>query len=368
MTSGAWSAEVFACETEWKAQGYVSLSSLFAAAAAGDAVDVDQRAVRLCQAFNGAPAARAAIKNASARGRSDAANLAAWMTVQDLVPVQARALSWEQADALEQSLLADPDGVLAKGTQLYPLSCAGRHFGLDPHWIQDRLTQGRARFDRFVAARESDTAILVGNGPSLKQTDLSLLRGQDVYISNYAIRNDALRSCAKGVAVSNYLVAEQEPHVFQIDNLWKFHPAWMSHVLGDSDSTVWLQALGGSLFFGSAPRDRIAWHATVTYFWMQILYGAGYRRVLLIGVDNSYQQAPGLKEGDVVAQHDDDPNHFDPAYFKGKVWQAADTSHMAETYAKARAFYERDGREIVNCTVGGSLEVFRRASLAQMVR
>ena len=369
MSATPWPAAISTCEAEWRAQDFVSLETLFAAAVeiAAPGQDVMQAAQRLCMAFNHAPAARAAMQQAARAGQGDAANLAAWMVAQGMAPVAAQPLNWEQAGVLEQSLLADPDAFLARADQPYPLSSTDRHFGLQTAWVRDRLAQGRDRFTQFCAARENDTAILVGNGPSLKQTDLSLLQGQDVFISNYAIRNEELRGYAKGVAVSNYLVAEQEPHVFQLDEMWKFHPVWMGHVLGDSAQTVWMQAFGGELFFGTDPGHCVAWHATVTYFWLQILYGAGYRRVLLIGVDNSYRQAASLKEGDLVRQQDDDPNHFEPTYFKGKVWQAADTDHMAKTYAKAREVYEASGRVIINCSVGGTLDVFRRTPLEQMV-
>ena len=375
MKAAAWPVEFHVCEDEWKANGFVSLATIFSAAvglatgsgALAGANQVDQIARHLCRAFNTAPAAWAAIRSARPQDHSDAANLLAWMQVQGLAAAPAQPLSWGQASMLERDLLADHNGFLAQDVQPYPLSISDRHFGLDVRWIRERLALGRDRYARFCAVRENDTAVLVGNGPSLNETDLSLLQGQDVFISNYAIRNDELRGYAKGVAVTNYLVAEQEPYVFQFDDVWKFHPVWMGHVLEDSDQTAWMPALGGDLFFGTDPSRSIAWHATVTYFWLQVLYGAGYKRVLLIGVDNDYQQGAELKEGDLVVQEENDLNHFDPAYFRGKIWQAADTGHMAQTYAKAREIYESSDRTIINCSAGGKLDVFPRSTLEQMV-
>ena len=353
-----------ACQALWQAQGYVGLPALFQAAGAlpGEGAP-DAVARRLCLAFNGAQAAQTLIDKAAQRGDADAANLAAWMGAQDLTARPSRPLAQAQVAELEAQLLKDPQGYVDRADLPYPLSFAERHIGFDPLWTRARLQRGRDRFEAFAGSRRSDTAILVGNGPSLNQIDFDLLRGQDVYISNYAIRHPDLRRLARGVAVSNLLVAEQEPHVFQTTNLWKFHPVWLGHVLGDSAQTVWLNALGGPLFFSPQVRAQIAWHATVTFLWLQLLYSAGYRRVLLIGVDNAYKQAKTAREGDILQQDEDDPNHFDPAYFKGKVWQAADTDHMAASYALAGEYYAADGREIVNCTVGGTLEMFRRMPL-----
>lgn len=358
-------AELIACQEQWARRGFVPLPAIFQAAGAlfseGPA---EALAMRLCQAFNGGPVEQKALREAAGGGDHDAANLAAWMAVHGLDAQPARRLPRERAQALEARLLEAPEAFVARGEHPYPFSMAERHLGFDPGWARRRLQDGTDRFAALARARRSDIAVLVGNGPSLARIDLETLRGQEVFISNYAIRHPLLRELARGVAVSNPLVAEQEPHVFQTNNLWKFHPVWLGHILGDGPQTVWLNALGGPLFFSEDVTRKIAWHATVSHFWLQILYGAGYRRVLLIGMDNAYRQDADKREGDLIHQEQDDPNHFDPAYFKGKVWQAADTGHMAATYRLAREVFEADGREVVNCSAGGRLETFRRAALS----
>ncbi|MBC7739875.1 MAG: hypothetical protein H7245_22295 [Candidatus Saccharibacteria bacterium] len=155
----------------------------------------------------------------------------------------------------------------------------------------------------------------------------------------------------------------QEPALFGLCDLWRFHPVWLGHELADSPRTIWLNAVGGNLFFSSALDRQVAWHATVTYFWLQILFHAGYRRVAMIGVDHSYQQPQGTVEGTVLRQEGDDQNHFMLGYFRNRLWQAADTEHMGRTYSLARQVYEADGRELINCTEGGALELLPRRPL-----
>lgn len=263
---------------------------------------------------------------------------------------------------LKQSPKAIPFG--APGFTAYPYHIPGRTYGYDLDWVRDTLSASAHRFSAFRKTRTSDVAVLVGNGPSLNKTDLSLLSGHDVYISNYAVKHPVLNEIARGVAVTNYLVAEQEPWLFALESRkWKFFPFWLRNTLHPDDSTIMLNARGGDLFFSEDVTEAVAWHSTVSFFWLQILYSAGYRKVLLIGFDNSYSQQPSAREGDLITQKEDDPNHFDPGYFRGKRWQAADTESMERTYALSKAVYEADGRELVNCTVGGRLEVLRRSSL-----
>lgn len=352
------------CVTARDRDGYVTLAPLIRLAAAlATPSGIEAAAERLCLAFNGPEAAQKALARAIRAGDPDAANVHAWMRARQLRLAPVRPIGAEEAHRLTADLLADPDGFPHAGAGAYPVSAADRHWAFDRPWVAGRLRASRARLDRFAETRDADTAILVGNGPSLNRTELSLLEGRDVYISNYAVRHPELARLARGVAVSNYFVAAQSPELFQFIPQWKVHPVWLGHVLGDSDSTIWLNAIGGPRFFSRDVTRTIAWHSTVSFFWLQVLLHAGYRRVLLIGFDNTYRQPEGAREGDLIRQTTEDANHFDPSYFRGKVWQAADTESMAAVHRLARAAFEDAGAEIVNCTVGGALEVYRRATL-----
>ncbi|MEM9128170.1 MAG: hypothetical protein AAGA97_00350 [Pseudomonadota bacterium] len=368
MAANLTSDPLEACHICWQQRGYVTLELVFRTAAQmGQDAALIPLIRRLSLAFNGSSESVQSYRMAARRGDPAAVLLAGYMAREGLDAVPLQHLSPDRFSDMMRLLDADPGGFLeaAGSSGAYPYPDGGLRAGFPMERVQEALANGLGRFEAFLAARRSETAILVGNGPSLRQMDFSLFRGQDVFISNYAIRHPELRAVARGVAVSNALVASQEPYIFQLNDLWKFHPFWLGQSLRDTDQTVWLNALGGKLFFSRDVRRNIAWHSTVTFFWLQVLYTAGYRKVLLVGVDNSYVQVPGAKEGDLLRQEGDDPNHFDSGYFRGKLWQAADTGRMADTYALAKEVYDADGREIVNCGIGGKLELFRRAPLAQ---
>ncbi|AYE88248.1 hypothetical protein [Sulfitobacter sp. D7] len=355
-----------ACSAKRAERGFVPLDMLFATLPAATVVaDAQDHARSVARMFNGSNATHEKICMASRSGDQEAANLKAWLSLNGICPAPVHVLPAERAQALEQEMLPDPAGYLARADRPYPYSVNEQHWGFDIGWVNALLERGRTRLERFAATRQRDVAVLVGNGPSLKQTDLSLLHGHDVYISNYAVNHPTLSAVARGVAVSNYFVAEQAPEVFFDLPYWRVLPVGLSHVLRDDENTIWLNALGGPLFFSETPQTHIAWHATVSFFWLQVLLAVGYRKVLLIGVDNSYRQPNAVREGTLLRQAEDDENHFDPGYFRGKLWQAADTDHMARTYELAKSVFEAAGAEIVNCTVGGALESFRRAPLGQ---
>lgn len=242
-------------------------------------------------------------------------------------------------------------------------SVGPRRWAFKRHWLAPQMRSAFAAIEKLAGERASDTCVLAGNGPSLNQTDLKMLEGQDVYITNFAILNPSLRRMAKYLSVTNFLVAEQGAHAFNtLQGVHKILPFWLSYCLLPSPQTHYLRSVGFPKFETDF-RENVSWRSTVSFFAMQIAYALGYRKLVLVGFDNAYVQPAGLKEGAVIQQDADDQNHFDPRYFKGRQWQAADTGAMEAMYALARTAFEADGREIVNCTVGGKLEIFRRSTL-----
>lgn len=95
----------------------------------------------------------------------------------------------------------------------------------------------------------------------------------------------------------------------------------------------------------------------------------GFQRVLLIGMDFSYHIPSDAKiDGNIIVSQSDDPNHFDPRYFgSGKTWKDPKLSRVLQNYRLAKEIFEADGRQILNCTVGGALEIFERDRLEQIV-
>ncbi len=73
------------------------------------------------------------------------------------------------------------------------------------------------------------------------------------------------------------------------------------------------------------------------------------------------------KPNTTVVSQGDDPNHFHPGYFgKGFRWQLPDLETSEKAYRLARQVYEQAGRQVVDATVGGKLQVFRKVDYASL--
>lgn len=232
-------------------------------------------------------------------------------------------------------------------------------------WVSAELRRSATLLRQARAGRSLDRCVLVGNGPSLRQSPLELLEDEDVIITNYAFQDERLRHLATYLCVVNNLVAEQAAgRIGLIDDLTVVMPWWLSYTVRPAENHALLPSQGRAEFSTDILANA-SWRHTVSFFALQLAYWLGYRTVVMIGFDHSYRQTAGLSEGETVEQEGPDVNHFDPSYFRSKRWHAADVDRMEDMYRLAKAAFEADGRRIVNATSGGHLELFERTDLAR---
>jgi len=237
-----------------------------------------------------------------------------------------------------------------------------RYFFKD--WHATQLERSSSALQHLSAERRSEVCVVVGNGPSLRKSNLTLLANVDTIISNFAGLSNDLSRYAKYLTVVNDLVAKQGAIDFNFSSFIKIIPFWLANYFNSDENTYFVNSTVKPEFGFNFVNDS-SWRSTVSFFNLQLAFTLGYKKVILIGFDHLYVQPKGVLEGVVINQKGDDDNHFDPRYFKGKDWQAADTANMEKMYVVAKAAYESAGREVVNCTVGGELETFRRGDLEQ---
>jgi len=213
-------------------------------------------------------------------------------------------------------------------------------------------------------------AFVIGNGPSLKQTDLSKLRNEITFCMNrFYLAFPELGFIATYLCITNDLVVEQFLEDINKLTLPKFI-AWRSHRHFKQDMplqtipTFVYTTYTGPRFTGDV-RGRIWEGATVTNLALQLAFHMGIEKSILIGVDHNFTDK-GIANKTIVSEGDD-KNHFLPNYFgKGVKWQLPDLDTSEIGYAFAREAYQKAGREIVDATVGGKLTIFPKVDYSSL--
>lgn len=205
-------------------------------------------------------------------------------------------------------------------------------------------------------------AFIIGNGPSLKQTDLSKLRNEITFgMNRIYIAFPDWGFTTTYLCVTNDLVVEQFVEDFIALPIPKFI-AWRSRRHFNAQlpitklPTFVYTSYTGPRFTRDA-RGRVWEGATVTNLALQLAYHMGIEKAILIGVDHNFASKGDANK--TVVSEGDDPNHFMPNYFgRGVKWQLPDLDTSEIGYVFAREAYRKAGREVVDATVGGKLMVF----------
>lgn len=221
-------------------------------------------------------------------------------------------------------------------------------------WRKDSIRRLEALRDLHRGKR----CFIIGNGPSLKQTDLTRLKDEYTLGQNriYLAFPDIGFSTSYYLSV-NDLVIEQCAQDIQGLQMPRFVSWRARRWLKPQDNLYFIHATYTGKKFATDIRERVWEGGTVTYTSLQVAYFLGFSQVILVGVDHNYV-TQGKPNATVVSEGDD-PNHFHPNYFgEGFRWQLPDLIQWEEAYRLARRAYEADGRSVVDATVGGKLQVF----------
>jgi hypothetical protein len=231
----------------------------------------------------------------------------------------------------------------------------------------------RASLARLEALRDrhrGDRAFIIGNGPSLRETDLSLLRDDfTLGLNRIYLMFSSLGFQTSCLVSVNDLVVEQCAREMQSLDLPRYF-SWHSRRFLPADLTAkelptFLYTTYESPGFALDARGRLWEGATVTYVALQLAYHMGFRQVILVGVDHHF--TTGGQPNTTVVSEGDDPNHFSPAYFgRGFRWQLPDLETSELAYGMARDAFKNAGREVLDATVGGKLRVFPKVDYASL--
>jgi hypothetical protein len=219
---------------------------------------------------------------------------------------------------------------------------------------------------------------ILGNGPSLNDTPLYLLKGEYTMCFNRInILFERLQwrptfySCVDATVVQdnadeiNELIVPEVSHAFFTD----FHMFEFTNIKGkikDGKNVYWLYSDVNEFSYklpslGPCP--------TVAIAALQILPFLGFTEIYILGMDMNYKihtTVHELQNNEIQAKDNDDPNHFDPRYFgKGKKYHQPTAAVIENTFKALRISKQKldeIGVKTYNATYGGKVDIFPRVN------
>ena len=224
----------------------------------------------------------------------------------------------------------------------------------------------------YAEMYQGQRCFIVGNGPSLNNTDLNKL--SDEY--TFGCNKISLLYEKRGWNPSFYVMVSSEIHredwlVETIKNVDLGIPCFLNEknrmlsektkkFYSDTDSlphVYKIDAIGGRKgypypdhFWSDNPMKSATKHGTILLTCMQIAVYMGFSEIYLIGCDLGFNG----------------PNcNFDPNYNPGQYDPNGDV-HSHEAHVLAKRMTEKAGVRVYNATVGGNLEVYPRKRFEEL--
>lgn len=220
--------------------------------------------------------------------------------------------------------------------------------------------RNREKIESFRDRHKDERCFIVANGPSLSKMDLSPLKGEvTIGMNRIYILFEQWGFNTTYLACINELVLEQFSEDIEQLTIPKFLNWNRRDYFTEDTNTIFLKlGLGLNDTFGQDLTKEISSGGTVTFACLQLAYYMGFKEVVLVGLDHNFVEKGRPNKTELrVAEKDE--SHCHPNYFpKGVKWQLPDLMRSEQAYSLAKDMFERDGRRIVDATVGGKCEIF----------
>ena len=212
-------------------------------------------------------------------------------------------------------------------------------------------------FDHLHDIHKGETCIVIGNGPSLKDVPLGFLKKYPTFGANRITLLTQFLQLTYYVAINPLVIQQNSDEINRLDCEAKF----IRHGMGFFDEYE-LRSMEAPLFSYN-PSQYVYEGYTVSFVSLELAFFMGFTTALCVGIDHRYEFKGGPNEPQVMSG--DDPNHFDPEYFKGQTWNNPDLAQSAAAYWMAKDAFESDGRQIINLTQNSALDVLPIGELEQ---
>lgn len=235
----------------------------------------------------------------------------------------------------------------------------------DNHTMEQVFQERRQAFYALKNKYEGERVVILGNGPSINKTDLSLLADEyTIGLNKVYLLFD--RIDWRPTIISSYIgdvVQQCREDYFKLGDIPTFIAHEAREIITPLDrENMYYYGPHKRFQFSLDPATEVCCGYTVTYVAMQLAFYMGFSKVILVGVDHRFNYKGPSDKWHVMEVPDQ--NHFCSTYFdSGQNWQAPNLYMASAHYAFAGAAYRRFSREIVDCTVDGALDVFRKADL-----
>ncbi len=236
----------------------------------------------------------------------------------------------------------------------------GQSFPNPGHWLGPHRAS-TARLQQLANRHAGKTAWLIGNGPSVRLTDLDQLEDRLTFCFNrFHLAHGSTRLRATYTLTADKQMIEDfgQQIVDESGGTVFVAHEHAPDLLGDY---IWLRQM--PVFpplFSRSPELVISPGGSTPFVAMQVAYFMGVRKFYFYGADFSFRFARHHAGGDAFRIATGEGNHFIANYRSNRPWCPPSLLDIGSGFLAARMVMEAEGGFVRNVTRGGQLEIFER--------
>lgn len=221
---------------------------------------------------------------------------------------------------------------------------------------------------------EGESAFLIGNGPSLKPEDLTVIHNNG--IKSFA-SNRIYNTYDKTPWRTDFLVSEDEfvleeiqDNISELDCNYKFIPIHLNWYKGiDINNALYFYQSffknGDEKKFSDDIPHEIVCRGTVITTCAQLAIYMGFKKLYLIGVDHNFSRMTD-KDGNLIIDNTVKDHYGVEKNADENTKGIFNVDNATQAFMDLKVFAEERGVEIYNATRGGKLEVFERVNFDEL--
>ena len=215
------------------------------------------------------------------------------------------------------------------------------------------------RLKKIRNIHRDETCFVIGNGPSIKKTNLDLLRGHYCFGVNRFFEHPFSKYCQYWAVQDGRVFNDYHKEILGLDKViflggtrlvdWCKQPEYYWQYV---ENDVFIPKRLGSMIhhkqMSTDASEGIYIGDGVPFLCIQMAYHMGFKKVYVIGMD---------------CDHSGDRHFYTPDTKEKKLERKSQWESVFQCYRICSETFQKDGRTLANATVGGKLDVIPRTKL-----
>lgn len=227
------------------------------------------------------------------------------------------------------------------------------------HYLNHKKT-----FDKLKSYKnihlDKERCFILGNGPSLNKVDFNIFKNQITFGLNKIYLKDNFTPTYL-VSVNKHVIEQSYDQYYKTNSTLFLSSRFLKDKKIRKKNVFFLPDLYSRTIFHKRINEAICQGHTVTFVAIQLAVYMGFKEIILTGVDHNFIQ--NGKPNELQKLNSDDINHFSSDYFRGNHWNLADLEKSEMSYKMASKYAEKNKIRILDATIGGKLQIFKKIRL-----